>query len=210
MACTTTATIKPDMTSSVDIQPVAVSNMAPVVSHPSVIYPDYMWQAPPRNYRSNNQLLTNYVSRLAGELARSLSSGTYMAPIGVASFVNLDSTLESTNLVGNQIAEEFITEIRQLGLPVVDYKLTGHIKVTSSGDFVFSRDSGVLKQQVGLSNILTGTLVWNDGGLVINARIINLETGYVLAAAKGYIPYFVADQIFAGPVHERFIGYSAH
>lgn len=197
------------------------SYAAPVNSHQQAIihpeaqrysahYPESMWQAPPRPYRSNYQLLGNYVSRMASELVRNLHPHYYVKPIGVASFVNLDSTLERTNLAGNQIAEEFITEIRQLGLPVIDYKLTGHIRVTANGDFAFSRDAHQLRKKVGMNSVLTGTLVWHEGGLTINARIIDLETNAILAANKGHIPYFAADQIFRGPAGSRFYGYSNH
>ena len=61
-----------------------------------------------------------------------------------------------------------------------------------------------------INNVLTGTLIWHEGGLIINARILDLETSAVLAAGKGFIPYFVADQIFSGPSDKRFYGYSKH
>lgn len=212
-ACTGTARIDTPPIPTVNVeyekaQPNFSQTTTPTYQQP--YYPESMWQAPPRQYRSNYQLLGNYVSRMASELVRNLSPSFFVKPIGVVSFVNLDSTLQTTNLAGNQIAEEFITEIRQLGLPVVDYKLTGDIRVTESGDFVFSRNAGELKQKIGINNVLTGTLIWHEGGLIINARIIDLETNAVLAAGKGYIPYFVADQIFSGPNNKRFYGYSEH
>lgn len=176
---------------------------APVPTYNSV------WQAGPQNPYANHQVLTNYISRIAKELVANLQP-YYLRSMAVTSFVNLDSTLQSSNLAGNQIAEEFITEMRQLGLPVVDFKTTGFIKVSQGGDFVFSRQARELREMQGIDHVLSGTMVWHQNGLVINARIIDLNSNQILAASKGFVPYFVADQAFSGPSQVRFHNYSAH
>ena len=198
---------RPASVNTITPQPVQLAQ-SPAVHN--VYYDEMMWQAPAHHHTNNHQLLTNYINRLAKELLQNMPQYYYTSPIAVTSFVNLDSNLQTTNLAGNQIAEELVTEIRQLGLSVIDYKLTGIIKVTANGDFVFSRDAQQLRSQLGINNVLTGTMIWHENGLVLNTRIVNLESNAVLAAAKGYIPYFVADQVFSGPVSSKFKGYSAH
>ncbi|GEM_PF-470118 len=191
-------------------RPVVINEDAAHV-HASATQPGHasVWQAGPQMPYANHQLLTNYISRMARELVDNLQPYR-LRNIAVTSFVNLDESLQKSNLAGNQISEEFITEIRQLGLPVVDFKTTGFIKVTSAGDFVFSRKAKELRDVQGIDHVLSGTMVWHQNGLVINARIIDLNSNQVLSASKGFIPYFVTDQAFSGPTSGRFYNYSAH
>ena len=132
--------------------------------------------------------LNHLVSELADRLFQTkLSGGSILNPIAVASFVNLN-TLENTNWLGQQIAEDMIHELHRRGEVVLDYKVTGSIKVTPEGDFIFSRDWTELAKRVPVSRILTGTLVRNDQGVVVNARILSLKTHMVEATAQAFIP----------------------
>lgn len=132
--------------------------------------------------------LSSTVSQLADRLFETkLAGDTGMKPIAVASFVNLGS-LDSSNWLGQQLAEDFIHELHRRGELVLDYKITGSIKVTPEGDFVFSRDWMELAKRVPLSRVLTGTMAPNSSGIVINARIINLKTHMVEATAQGFVP----------------------
>jgi TolB-like protein len=116
-------------------------------------------------------------------------------PIGVASFVFLDRTYNETNLLGNQIAESFMHEVHQFGIPVIDYKTTDYIRVTEVGDFVFSRDFLELKDELPIKYVLAGTLVKHQAGYIVNARIIGLTSKAIVASAQGFIPNSVADAI---------------
>ena len=128
------------------------------------------------------------VSDMADRLFQTkLGGGRPMSAIAVTSFVNL-STLESTNWLGQQMAEDFIHELHRRGEIVFDYKLTGSIKVTPEGDFVFSRDWTELAKRVPVSRVLTGTLSRNAEGIIVNARIVSLKTHMVEATAQGFVP----------------------
>jgi TolB-like protein len=116
-------------------------------------------------------------------------------PIGVASFVFLDGSYKDTNLLGNQIAESFMHEVHQFGIPVIDYKTTDYIRVTQAGDFVFSRDFLELKDELPIKYVLAGTLVKHQAGFIVNARIIGLTSKAIVASAQGFIPNAVADAI---------------
>jgi len=132
--------------------------------------------------------MNKLVSELADRLFQTkLKGATILTPIAVASFVNLN-TLENTNWLGQQIAEDMIHELHRRGEVVLDYKVTGSIKVTPEGDFIFSRDWTELAKRVPVSRILTGTLVRNDQGVVVNARILSLKTHMVEASAQAFIP----------------------
>ena len=132
--------------------------------------------------------LNRMVSDMADRLFQTkLAGGRPLSAIAVTSFVNL-GTLESTNWLGQQMAEDFIHELHRRGEIVFDYKLTGSIKVTPEGDFVFSRDWTELAKRVPVSRVLTGTLSRNAEGIIINARIVSLKTHMVEATAQGFVP----------------------
>ncbi|MGL5525535.1 MAG: FlgO family outer membrane protein, partial [Aeromonas veronii] len=96
------------------------------------------------------------VARMTDQLMERKSLTTLTEPIAVASFVDLD-TLQDTNWMGQQIEESFIYELNRRGEVVVDFKLTGSIKVTPQGDFVLSRNYKELSSRLPISRILVGT-----------------------------------------------------
>jgi TolB-like protein len=116
-------------------------------------------------------------------------------PIGVVSFIFLDGDYKKSNLLGNQIAESFMHEVHQFGIPVIDYKTTDYIRVTETGDFIFSRDFLELKDELPIKYVLAGTLVKHQAGYIVNARIIGLTSKAIVASAQGFIPNAVADAI---------------
>jgi TolB-like protein len=131
-----------------------------------------------------NRMVSDITDRL---FATKIPGNTTLSPIAVTSMVNL-STLETTNWLGEQLAEDFVHELHRRGEVVLDYKVTGSIKVTPEGDFSMSRDWTELSKRVPASRILTGTMSRNDMGVVLNMRIINMRTRMVEATSQGFIP----------------------
>lgn len=136
----------------------------------------------------NFQLLKEYVEQMAMNLRESSSSDSYMAPIAVTSFVSLDSTLQNTDVLGNQISEYFISEMQNVGFIVSDYKVTGYIEVTEGGDLAMSRNLKNLKQDLNIGYVLTGTMVENQNGMIVNARLVSLSSNRVVASTSKLIP----------------------
>lgn len=116
--------------------------------------------------------------------------------IGVASFVQFDQSLTTSNVLGNQLAEYFITELQQLGFAVVDFKTTGAIQVTQTGDYVFSRDMMSLASQMQMDHVLSGTLIERPTGVKVSARIISVANKQVVASALIDIPHFITQNLY--------------
>ncbi|MCF2946494.1 hypothetical protein L0668_00065 [Paraglaciecola aquimarina] len=136
-------------------------------------------------------LLNDYVEQMALDIRQDLSETRLAFPIAVASFVHLDSSLTNTNVLGNQIAEHFITELRDMGLAVSDHKITGRLQVTPRGDFAFSRDVEKLKNSQNVGYVLTGTMTKQMNGTLINARVVGLTSNMVVASSSKLIPNVV-------------------
>jgi TolB-like protein len=135
------------------------------------------------------------VKGLAYQMLESSSFVTPKTPIAVASFVDLKN-LESTNSLGNQLSESFIHEMQRHGLVVIDFKTTGHIRVTADGDYVFSRDWKELPERQIIDYVVTGTMMQKNEGVLVNARMIGMQSRVVVATAQSFIPAWVVGDEF--------------
>lgn len=134
--------------------------------------------------------INDVVKGLAYQMLESSSFVTPQTPIAVASFVDLKD-LESTNWLGNQISENFVHELQRHGLIIVDFKTTGHIRVTKDGDYVFTRDWKELPERQIIDYVVAGTMVKQEDGIMVNARMIGMQSRVVVATAQSFIPNWV-------------------
>ncbi|WP_434356376.1 FlgO family outer membrane protein [Parasalinivibrio latis] len=128
-----------------------------------------------------------FIENMAEQLVESNNYLTPRTPVAITSFVDVQH-LEETNWLGNTVTEGFIYQMQKRGYTVVDYKTTGTIKVTEDGDFSLSRDWRQLASQQEVDFVLTGTMLRQSGGVLINARIIGLRSRVVVASAQGFLP----------------------
>lgn len=131
--------------------------------------------------------INDVVKGLAYQMLESSAFVNAKTPVAVASFVNIKD-LETTNWLGNQIAENFVHELQRHGLVVIDFKTTGHIRVTKDGDYVFSRDWKELPERQIIDYVVTGTMMEQENGILVNARMIGIQSRVVVATAQSFIP----------------------
>jgi TolB-like protein len=85
--------------------------------------------------------------------------------------------------------------VHELGIPVIDFKATGYIRITEQGDFAFSKDYEDFSGDMPIRYIVGGTMLKLTGGYLINARIVGFESKAVVASAQSFIPNNVSDPI---------------
>ncbi|WP_283710294.1 FlgO family outer membrane protein [Pseudoalteromonas prydzensis] len=139
--------------------------------------------------------INHYVRGIMQDMAENLQYVNSKTPLAVSSFIFLDDNYNDGTLLGNQIAESFMHELHSFGVPVIDFKTTDFMRVTPSGDFVFSRDYLELSQDQNFNYVLAGTMVNHQGGVLVNARIIGLASKAVVGSAQGFIPQSVVDAL---------------
>jgi TolB-like protein len=156
-----------------------------------------LWLSPRNQYNPSysHKSLADYAEQLTIQLMQNARQLDPSSLLGVASFVALDEKLTHSNVLGNQLAEMFIAELQQFGLAVVDFKATQYINITAKGDYVFSRDGDELAKNLALDNILSGTMITDERGVKINARIISMRSKQVMATATIFIPNFVVASL---------------
>jgi len=124
------------------------------------------------------------------ELADSLLSSSRIAQadmgnIAITSFVNLDN-LSRTSSFGRTLAETFFNELFIRGFNVADFRGQNALSVNPTGEFFITRDVKKINKKVVNSYVLVGTFSAIDKKVVINARIMDNQTGRVVASAKTY------------------------
>ncbi|WP_375750995.1 FlgO family outer membrane protein [Vibrio sp. HN007] len=142
-------------------------------------------------YENPRHTLDFFVESMTEDLVVTNTSISARTPIAVASFVDLQH-MDSTNWLGNTVSEAFIHQLQQRGFKVVDFKTTGSIRVTEQGDFAISRDWNDLMQEQQIQFVLTGTMLRQEGGVIVNARVVGLQSRIVVATAQGFLP---ADRV---------------
>ena len=137
----------------------------------------------------------DYVRNMAQDLVANMEYVTERTPVAVTHFSLIDSDLKSTNLLGQQMAESFAHEFHKFRMPVVEFKGTQFITVTETGDYVLSRDFLDLKNSTPIQYVLTGTMTKHQGGYLVNARMLGMQSNVIVASAQSFIPYYIADAL---------------
>lgn len=134
--------------------------------------------------------LSDYAADLALQLMLSMQYKVPEHAIAISSFVQFDAALNTAGALGNQLSEHMYFQLQRLGVPVADVRLAKQIRVGPHGDFVLSRGQYLdIEQQA--RYVLTGTMLRDNAGVVINARIMHLNSKALLASAQVHIPHFV-------------------
>lgn len=142
----------------------------------------------------HNVRLSNYVEQLVVLLQHNIDpqqAGT----MAVSSFVDFDETLTTSHALGNQLSENFVTQLRRFGFSVIDTKATNTLQITPQGDFIFSRKARRAIRSHQLTSVLAGTLIYTPQGIEVNTRILDLSNKTVTSAAAVTIPYFVVNHL---------------
>jgi TolB-like protein len=147
---------------------------------------DYSLFAP----RYHNKSLNDYAQQMIMNLNINQDVN---GPIAVTSFVEFDQTLTRTNILGNQLAEAFLIEMRQAGYTVKDVNILGEVDVNNYGSFSFSREEYFIDDN--LCCVLSGYLIYQGNGVQVNGKLFNINTKKLIAASSLVIPYFVIEHL---------------
>jgi TolB-like protein len=139
---------------------------------------------------------------LADQLERNVDAKMMSQPVVITSFVNLDS-MKSTSGLGRLISENLIHELQIRKWRVADVRLSKNILINELGEFSISRDVKKIRDQYRLGSIVTGTYTIAANTVIINARVINIETGLVLSTGQIAIPLGKVDTMLYNSVEPR-------
>jgi TolB-like protein len=114
----------------------------------------------------------------------------------VTSFTNLDRLSETTTF-GRLVAENVIHELQIRKWKVFEVRLTKDVVINESGEFSLSRDIKKLKESYKIGGIVTGTYSVVGNHVIVNARVMDIDSGIVTSSAQIYLPVnVVSDTLF--------------
>lgn len=149
----------------------------------------FQHSAPQPLYRQQPITTVNEYSRnLVHELMQQHDALDDNAMVAVTDLSYTDSALDQGSLFGHHFSEAMIYDLHRFGVPVLDYKATDYIRVTPDGDFVLSRNFEELKAELPIKYVITGTMTTHQQGLLINARLIQIDSKRVISAARTFVP----------------------
>jgi TolB-like protein len=140
--------------------------------------------------------VNEYTQFLAEQIA--INRDTYNVsnnPIAITSFVNLEN-YKHTNKLGELLADNMIHEMQIRGFKVTDFKSMPAIEIADMGDFIRSREAKELRSHHNINLVLSGTYTNHQGGVIVNARMVDIGNGMVVSTAQTNIPSTVASAIF--------------
>ena len=149
--------------------------------------------------------LNFYVRGMMQQLVSNMQYVNSTTAMAVSSFVFLDGSYEHASIVGKQLSESFVHEVHKYGIPIVDFKATDYIRVTQNGDFVLSKDFLDLDSELPIKYVLTGTLVKQPTGYLVNARVIGIKSKAIVATAQGKLPIAVINSLISNDTSNQFI-----
>ncbi|MFC3094939.1 hypothetical protein DRW07_17490 [Alteromonas sediminis] len=91
-------------------------------------------------------------------------------------------------LLGHQIREGMITEATKRGFTAQEFLISSDIKLTAVDDRVLSRSVDELSNVQRVDYYITGTILHQQEGAVVNARIVHVRNKEVVAAATRFFP----------------------
>ena len=84
-------------------------------------------------------------------------------------------------MLGHQLEQGMITEASKRGFTTQEFKLSNDIMINDESDRVLTRNIEQLSDVERVDYYITGTLVQQQAGAMVNARIINVRTKNVVA-----------------------------
>ena len=171
---------------------------AATTNNPQFEVQGHGWEMPmlmPHAYHSH-KTIDDYSEQLAMQLMENLNFVKPGNTVAVTSMVELDSSLNKTNIIGNHLSDSLMGELQEFGVAVLNYKLRDSIVVNSNGDFALTRDHTALREWQDIDYVLTGTMTKSYRGVLVHARITGMKSKVVVSSAKILIPARVINSIY--------------
>lgn len=127
---------------------------------------------------------SSLVYRASDQLAQQVQGRTFLdKDIVVATMVNI-SDLQQSSTFGREVSSLVASRFTQLGYTVRDLNYTRAMQVVpGTGELALSRDAKKLLHSMKAQAVIAGTFAELNGQTYINLRLINADSGLVIASA---------------------------
>lgn len=148
-----------------------------VVTEPLVIQPG---QSPAGRFNARMIFLADQLER---NVDRESVDNTFI----VTSFSNLNRLSETSGL-GRLIGENLIHELQVRRWRVFEMRTAKDVTINDTGEISLSRDANRIRNTFKLGGVVTGTYSIAGNDIIVNARVVDIDTGLVLSTAQTHLP----------------------
>lgn len=120
---------------------------------------------------------------LSAEISRNLKDRSFKSyPVIVTTFVSLNE-LDKSSVFGRMMAEKLLHFMNKNGFNVVEVRRAQDLFIKKEvGEMILTRDISELAQLTKAKSVLAGTYVATSNALIINARLIDINTPRILSS----------------------------
>jgi TolB-like protein len=148
-----------------------------VITEPLVIQPG---QSPAGRFNARMIFLADQLER---NVDRESVDNTFI----VTSFSNLNRLSETSGL-GRLIGENLIHELQVRRWRVFEMRTAKDVTINDTGEISLSRDGNRIRNTFKLGGVVTGTYSMAGNDIIVNARVVDIDTGLVLSSAQTHLP----------------------
>jgi len=134
------------------------------------------------------QTINEYTEQMVYRLHQKLSSKKIAKSIVVPPFVSLSPIGSSTPNLAIDLAEAFIIDMQNIGLPAAEL-LVANTSLDYKADYLTYLEESSGNGDIGY--VLKGTMRRTDNGLMIYTRVIEIESKKVIASAAKVLPFYL-------------------
>jgi TolB-like protein len=124
---------------------------------------------------------------MADQIERNSDRNTLDNTFIVTSFTDLNKLSETTPF-GRLVAENLIHELQVRKWKVYEVRLSNSLIINENGEFSLSRDIKKIKDTYKVGGIVTGTYSEGNNHVIVNARVMDINTGLVTSSGQAYFP----------------------
>lgn len=133
-----------------------------------------------------------YTFELANELFAGISP-VKQATYAVSGFVAADTLRAEQQQhplmsLGHQLQQGMLTEASKRGFRTFELSLAKNVIMGNDYDKMLTRDTEQLNDVVAIDYVITGTMLFQETGAMVNARLINVRNNQIVSAATRYFP----------------------
>lgn len=144
----------------------------------------------PLNIRQSQTSVGRFNSQMifmADQIERNADRKSLDNTFVVTSFSNLNK-LSETTAFGRLVAENMIHELQVRKWKVFEVRLTKDVVINEAGEFTLSRDIQKIRESYKVGGIVTGTYSVAGNQIIVNARVVDIDTGLVASSGQIHLP----------------------
>ncbi len=134
------------------------------------------------------QTLSEYTEQMVYQLNKKVSDRNFERTIIVPPFTSLSAISSSNPHLAIDLAEAFIIDMQNIGLPTAEL-LVANTSTDYQADYLIYLEESSASDDIGY--IVKGTMRETKNGVMIYARIIEIDSRKVIASTSKLLPFYL-------------------